>query len=185
MKKRQYSWPLNGGSCNIPKSLHHFLYPGEKDMDFGEDMRILGIITVTFIGKGCDTLKLAVAHKWSTGITLRKRQRKDWIWEVCKQKKNYILFFKNKGKQFFPCLHLYWCNWFYYLANPSFLFVKLGAQHVTGVEVLFPYLFALKAELHLLRGLPQNIWGGLVDPSSAPASDRTVDVGWDFPIFPW
>lgn len=112
VKKRQYSWHLNGCSCNIPKSLHHLPYPREKDMDFGEDMRILGIITVTFIGVSCDTLKLGVADKWSTRITL---------------------------------------------ANPSLLSVKFGAQHVTGVEVLLPYSFALRAELYLLLGLPQYI----------------------------
>lgn len=71
-----------------------------------------------------------------------------------------------------------------YLANPSLLFVKFGAYHVIRIKVLLPYFFALKAELYLLRGLPQYIWGRTMGSSFAPASNGTVNVGWDFPIFP-
>lgn len=90
VKKGQYSWPPIS-SCNITPFLHLFLNPGEKEMDFSEDMGILGIITITFPGESCDTLRLLVADKWSTGITLGKRQQRlDWI-----EKKDY-LFFMNK-----------------------------------------------------------------------------------------
>lgn len=71
--------PLNSGSHNIPHSLHHFLNPGEKEIDFSEDMGILGIITITLKGESCYTHRLAVADKWSTGVTLGKMQQKDSI----------------------------------------------------------------------------------------------------------
>lgn len=77
VKKGRHSWPLNSGSHNIPQSLHHFLNPWEKEMDFRENMGILGIIAIVFEGESCYTLRLAVADKWSTGVTLQERQ-KDW-----------------------------------------------------------------------------------------------------------
>lgn len=52
-----------------------------------------------------------------------------------------------------------------------------------GTEVLLPFAFALEAELHFLCGLLQYFGGRLFGSSLAPASNSTVDVGWDFPIF--
>lgn len=80
-------------------------------MDFSENMRIRGITTIFRIGIGCDTLKLSLADKWTSGVSL---------------------------------------------ANSSFVFVELGADHVLTVEVFRPRMLALIVELQFLSGLLEN-----------------------------
>lgn len=78
-KQRQYSHSVTSDACNTPLYLQNLLNPGKKEVDFGEDMGILGIITIIWCSKYRYTLRLGAADKWSTRISLKKRQKKDVI----------------------------------------------------------------------------------------------------------
>lgn len=75
---------------SIPQSLHRFLNPWEIVMDFSENMRIRGISTIFRIGIGCDTLKLSLADKWTSGISLQKETRQQH-WKCVFWNKNTFL----------------------------------------------------------------------------------------------
>lgn len=53
LNKYCHTWSLNSSSYNFPLSLHLFLNPWQKALDFHENMGILGISAVLFVGETC------------------------------------------------------------------------------------------------------------------------------------
>lgn len=115
-------------------------------MDFSENMRKRGISTIFRIGIGCDTLKLSLADKWTSGISLQKETEDSNTENVSPEIKTLFLTF---AFSVFHANHLH-------LANSSFAFAELGADHVLTVEVFLPLIYALIVELQFLSGLLEN-----------------------------
>lgn len=148
-------------------------------MDVRENMGVLGITTVVAKGVGCQSQKLALADKWTPGVSLQKETEESRLkmWNNTTSNRN------NKKKTFFDiCIFLFEANHFH-LANSSCLVVKRCAEHVLTVVVLLPPVLALKVELQLLSGLLEDIRRMLVGSSFAPANNQAVDKSRNFEIF--
>lgn len=115
-------------------------------MDFSENMRNRGISTIIAKCIGCDTLKLSLADKWTSGISLQKETEDGKTENVSSEIKTLFLTF---AFSVFHANHLH-------LANSSPVFGELGAEHVLTVEVLLPHILALMLELQFLSGLLEN-----------------------------